>query len=74
MRYWSYNEPVWDSDGNIIGNEVITKSDDEIIKEFYPYWRKRMIEKFGEEIVDCRFSELDCIDDWVAVNWAWESD
>ena len=74
MRYWSYNEPVWDSDGNIIGNEVITKSDDEIIKEFYPYWRGRMIEKFGEEIVDCRFSELDCIDDWVVVNWAWESD
>lgn len=73
MRYWSYNEPVWDSDGNIIGNEVITKSDDDIIKEFYPYWRKRMIEKFGEGIVDCRFNELDCIDDWVVVNWAWES-
>ena len=52
MRYRSHNEPVWDSDGNIIGNEVITKSDDEIIKEFYPYWRGRMIEKFGEEIVE----------------------
>jgi hypothetical protein len=31
-----------------------------------------MIAKFGQEDFEANYSEKDCIDDWVVVNWAWE--
>lgn len=68
MRYWSYNEMTEDG----FGNEVITLSEDEIIQQFFPYWDKKMIEKFGPDYQQ-NWSIQDCIDDWVVINWAWES-
>jgi len=40
-----------------------------IIKEYWPFWEKRMIDKFGvgHELI----TEDNCIDDWVVVHWAW---
>jgi hypothetical protein len=32
-----------------------------------------MVSKFGKEAVDAGYCKDDCIDDWVIVNWAWES-
>lgn len=72
MRYWSYNEPIWDDDGNITGDEVITKSEEDIIREYYPYWMARMVEKFGLAAFVRNYTKQDCIDDWLVVNWAWE--
>ena len=69
MRYWSYND--WNEQGD---NYVITLSEKEIIEQYYPYWFGRMSEKYTPEFVTKNFCELDCIDDWVAINWAWESD
>lgn len=67
MRYFSYDEP--DEDFN---NIVVTKSEEEIRKEYYPLWYERMCKKFGKEVVDRDYSFEDCLDDWVVVNWAWE--
>lgn len=65
MRYWSYNEPV--------GDEVVTKSEEEILQEYYPYWLGQMVKKLGLGAVIRNYTTQDCIDDWVVVNWAWES-
>lgn len=45
-------------------------SREQIIKEFWPFWEKRMIKEFGEghELI----TEDNCIDDWVVVHWAWK--
>jgi len=75
MKYYSYNEydpesPMADEKGGY----VVTKSEAEILREYWPYWYDRMCKKFGQEEVDAKFSKQDCIDDWIIVNWAWESD
>ena len=67
MRYFSYDEP--DEDFN---NIVVTKSEEEIRKEYYPFWYEKMCKKFGKEVVDRDYSFEDCLDDWIVVNWAWE--
>ena len=43
------------------------------MENYYPYWSKAMIKKYGQEEFDKTYCKLDCIDDWVVVNWAWES-
>lgn len=81
MRYFSYNEPVWaenderDDNGHIkiLGNQVITKSEDEIRAEYFSYWEARMIEKFGEETYRRTYGFKECLEDWVITNCAWES-
>ena len=66
MKYYSYYLQADDGSDN-----VDTLSEDEILKEYYEYWYSRMCKKFGKEHVDSNYSKLDCIDDWVVVNWAW---
>lgn len=73
MRYYSYQEydpksPLADEQGGY----VVTKSEEEIRKEYWPYWYNRMCNKFGKDQVDAKFCFEDCLDDWVVVNWAWE--
>ncbi len=63
MRYFSYYE---------INLDILTKSEDDIRKEYYPYWYKEMCNKFGKEHTDENYSFEDCIIDFVIVNWAWE--
>ena len=41
MRYFSYQEPIWDEFGEIIGDQIITMSEDEIRAEYFPYWEGR---------------------------------
>lgn len=67
MRYYSYNEYT-DNDEN----EIITLSEEDIRKNYWPYWYDKMCGKFGKEIVDRDFCFEDCLYDWVIVNWAWE--
>lgn len=78
MRYFSYNEPIWSDDRDehdqmqILGNQVITKSEDEIRAEYFPYWESRMIEKYGADTYARTYGFEDCLEDWVIVNFAWE--
>lgn len=67
MKYYSYNE-LGDNDEDI----VVTLSEEEIKKTYYPYWYERMCKKFGKEHVDQNYSFNECLDDWIIVNWAWE--
>lgn len=67
MRYFSYNEYTEDEKGL-----VITLSEEDIRKEYYPYWYRRMCDKFGKDVVDIEYTFEDCLDDWTVVNWAWE--
>jgi hypothetical protein len=75
MRYYSYNEydpgsPLADETGGYI----VTKSEKEIRSEYWPYWYKRMCDKFSKFEVDRKFTFEDCLDDWIIVNWAWQVD
>lgn len=71
MKYYSYNDYHTDPS---VDPYVATLSEEEILKEYWDYWRSKMIEKYGKEIVESKFNQQDCIDDWVVVHWAWESD
>lgn len=72
MRYFSYDEPAMDTDGNVVNNVVVTMSEEEIRKEYYPYWYEKMCKKYGKQYVDENYSFEECLIDWQAVNWAWE--
>lgn len=66
MNYYSYNE--YSEEDTV----VITKSEKEIIDEYYDFWYDRMCKKFGKEHVDANYTKYDCIDDWIVTHWAWE--
>ncbi len=73
MRYFSYNEYDPDSPrADELGGYVVTMSEEEIRKQYYPYWYGKMCEKFGKEHVDENYCFKDCLVDWQVVNWAWE--
>jgi hypothetical protein len=67
MRYFSFND--YDDQGV----HVVTMSEEEIRREYWPYWYKKMCEKYGQERVDNDYTFEDCLTDWIIVNWAWES-
>lgn len=69
MRYWTFAEP-----GSDFRPVYHTLSDAEIIKSYRKQWHERMCKKYNEVYVDAIYNNSDCIDDWVASNWAWESD
>lgn len=64
MKYWCHNGE---------GDSVAVYSEDEIIDEYWEIWSTAMIKKYGKEEFEKTWSRQDCIDDWVVVNWAWES-
>jgi len=72
MRYYSYNEFSNDENGEVIG-KVVTVSEEELRKTYYPYWYDKMCKKFGKEIVNENYSFEECLNDWIVVYWAWES-
>ena len=72
MRFFQYIEPVYDTEGNICGDETFVKSETEIIRDYYPYWKEQMIKKYGEEVFNRDYTDEDCIEDWIVINWAEE--
>lgn len=68
MRYYSYNELHENGTDNV----VVTVSEDDIRRNYFPYWYDQMCRKFGEDVVRRDYSFDDCLDDWIVVNWAWE--
>ena len=74
MRYYSYKEydpehPLADETGGYI----VTVSEEDIKRDYWPYWYEKMCKEFGQEDVDSKYTFEDCLDDWITVNWAWES-
>ncbi len=69
IRYYSYNEYEPDSDEYVV---VITKSENEIREEYWPWWYNKMCEKFTKEHVDATYNFEDCLEDWAIVHLAWE--
>jgi hypothetical protein len=78
VRYFSFNEPVWsdelDENGyrKLLDNEVVTVSEEDIRRDYFPQWEAAVIAKFGEEQYRTTYGFQDCVDDFVVVNWAWE--
>ena len=68
MKTYSYTEPEYDDVGNIVGNLVYTLTEEEIIDSYYFHWSREMC----RQRLDYLVTKDNCIDDWVAVNWAWE--
>ena len=69
MRYFSYDELVEPGEGTC----VVTVSEDDIRKEFYPSWYERMCQKYGKEEVDKNWSFEECLEDWVTTYCAWSA-
>jgi len=70
MRFYSYNEYCPES---LFGeNLVITVSESDIRRQYWPYWYDQMCKRFGKLHVDSKYNFEDCLDDWIVVNWAWE--
>jgi len=74
MRTFCYQVPLIAKDGSdaVIGDEIITMSEDDIRREYYPYWKRQMIHKYGFEAVVRDWSFADCLEDWIVVHMAWE--
>ena len=45
MRYYSFAE-FWPNDDGTLQDEVVTLSEEDIRKSYWPYWYGRMCEKF----------------------------
>lgn len=67
MRYFRYTEPDENDQ-----EATFVVSEDEIEKTYYPVWRRRMIEKYGEQVFNDCYTFYDCVDDWVTIHWAEE--
>lgn len=70
MKYWTYVEPGDDG----VSPVYTTLSEQEILDQYWDYWYGKMCEKFGKEEVDTNWCKQDCIEDWVIIHWAWQSD
>ena len=68
MRYFSYNTFKTDPS---IDSYVETVSEEEIRKDYYPWWYEKMCKKYGKEHVDETYSFEECLEDWCTVNYAW---
>lgn len=66
MRYFSFNE--FDESGG----SVVTMSEEEIRKEYWPHWYGKMCQKYEQSYIDEHYSFEDCLEDWITVHWAWE--
>ena len=51
---------------------IVIKTGEEILEEYWPFWKEQMVNNFGEN--DARITFHNCIDDFCVVNWAWEVD
>ena len=66
VRYFSFNEP------DATHGRIITVSENDILRDYYPKWHERMCDTYGKELVDKTYCFEDCIDHWVIVHYAWE--
>lgn len=65
MKYWTIAFP-----GECGQHITETWTEDQILSSYYNYWCERMIEAGKRDEI----STDRCIDDWVVVHWAKETD
>jgi len=66
---YCYNQPIFDDIGALVDNVVVQVSTDEILEEYWEYWVKQMLEKFGADYED--LTSIACIEDWIIIHHAW---
>jgi hypothetical protein len=75
MRYFSYDDLPPRLKRALVepgeGTSIVTVSEDDIRKEYYPWWYEKMCEKYGKEKVDKNWSFEDCLWDWITTHDAW---
>ena len=64
MRKFQYDEPTDDYKSSM----VITMTEEEIAKDYLPYWVSQMLQIGNYNEV----SWENCLDDWITINYAWE--
>jgi len=67
MRYFQIQYPD-ENDNNIV--EALSEED--IRRDYFPFWYEKMCAKFGKEYVDKNYTFEDCLGDWKVVHWAIE--
>ena len=67
MRYYQIAYP--DKDGKDV---IEVLSEEDIRKEYWPYWYGRMCDKYEQAYVDQNYTFEDCLMDWCIVHWAVE--
>ena len=64
MKYWTISFP-----GEYGQHVVETWSQEQILKSYYTYWNKKMFESGNADLV----SEENCIQDWIVIHHAYET-
>jgi hypothetical protein len=64
MKYWTICYP-----GEFGQNVQETFSEQQIIDSYYKYWFGKMVEAGKVDIA----TRERCIEDWITVHWAWET-
>ena len=72
MKYWTYIEPK--DPPTDFTPVYITLSEDEILERFWAYRYVILCEIWGKEKTDAEYSKQDCIDEFVIIHEAWESE
>jgi hypothetical protein len=65
MKYWTIVFP-----GEFGQHVQETWNEDQIIKSYYTYWSAKMI----QNVDNADLSRENCIEDWITVHWASETD
>ena len=55
----------------LVHNEL-SITDEEIIETYWPFWKSKMMEKYGSD--NYLITQENCVADWIVVNWAFEKD
>lgn len=66
MRYYTFNEQ------HVVDgfHSRVTASEEAILNHYFSYWAGAMANVGKEELI----TQENCIEDFVTVNWAWETD
>ena len=65
MRRYQFNEYSEET-----SNLVVEMTEEEILEQYWPFWSKKMEEKYGpsHELITTE----NCIEDWMVTHLAWE--
>lgn len=77
MKYYTFNDPI-DTTVNPIVNRLTTLSEAVILEKYWVYWSTGMIERLYNPLMNHITKDMitidRCIQDWVVIHWAWETD
>lgn len=68
MVVYKINIPIFEGE-EIIDNEVREYTRQDILNEYWNFWKDRMIAKYGDG--HPLITEENCVEDWIVVHWAW---